>query len=258
VVGAALGFTHLGVEAIYAGPLPMGQGRVHSAHGPLPVPAPAVVDLVRGRPVRLEDGAAELVTPTGAALVAALARPEAAPALRIDAVGHGAGDRTLADRPNLLRILVGEPVVAAGTDEVVVLEATIDDMSPQLYEHVLERLLAAGARDAFLVPVVMKKSRPATMLRVLAAPADRDRLAGIVFAETSTIGLRYTTWGRLVLPREERTVETPYGPVRVKLARAPDGTVNVAPEFEDCRRLAIERGVALKIVHQAALAAALR
>jgi len=258
VVGAALGFVHLGVEAVYAGPLPMGQGRVPSAHGPLPVPVPAVVELLAGRPVRLEDGAAELVTPTGAAIVAALARREAAPAMRIEAVGYGAGDRVLADRPNLLRILLGEPVAAAGADEVVVLEATIDDMSPQLYEHVLERLLAAGARDAFLVPVVMKKSRPAIMLRVLAAPADRDRLAGIVFAETSTIGLRYTTWGRLVLPREERTVETPYGPARVKIARAPDGTLNVAPEFEDCRRLATERGVALKAVYQAALAAALR
>jgi len=258
VVGAALGFVHLGVEAVYAGPLPMGQGRLRSAHGPLPVPAPAVVLLVAGRPVRLEDGAAELVTPTGAAIVAALARREAAPAMRIEAVGYGAGDRVLADRPNLLRILLGEPVAAAGADEVVVLEATIDDMSPQLYEHVLERLLAAGARDAFLVPVVMKKSRPAIMLRVLAAPADRDRLAGIVFAETSTIGLRYTTWARLVLPREERTVETLYGTVRVKIARAPDGTVNVAPEFEDCRRLATERGVALKVVYQAALAAALR
>src|SRR5436309_2470838 len=228
VVGAALGFVHLGVEAVYAGPLPMGQGRVPSAHGPLPVPVPAVVELLAGRPVRLEDGAAELVTPTGAAIVAALARREAAPAMRIEAVGYGAGDRVLADRPNLLRILLGEPVAAAGADEVVVLEATIDDMSPQLYEHVLERLLAAGARDAFLVPVVMKKSRPAIMLRVLAAPADRDRLAGIVFAETSSIGLRYTTWARLVLPREERTVETAYGTVRVKIARAPDGTLNGA------------------------------
>ncbi len=145
--------------------------------------------------------------------------------------------------------------MAVGTDEVLVLEATIDDMSPQLYEHVLERLLAAGARDAFLVPVIMKRSRPATMLRVLAAPADRERLAGIVFAETSTIGLRYTSWRRMVLAREERTVETAYGAVRVKLARAPDGTLNVAPEFEDCRRLASERGVPLKVVHQAALAA---
>ena len=130
-------------------------------------------------------------------------------------------------------------------------------MSPQLYEHVLDRLFAAGARDAFLVPVVMKKSRPGTMLRVLAAPADRERLATIVLAETSAIGLRWTTWRRTVLPREERTVETPYGAVRVKVARAPDGTVNVAPEFDDCRRLAAELHVPLKVVHQAALVVAL-
>jgi uncharacterized protein (TIGR00299 family) protein len=257
VVGAALGFAHLGIDAIHAPALPLGQGRTRSAHGPLPVPPPAVVELLRGRPVRLEDGAIELVTPTGAAIVAALARPEPVPELRVEAVGYGAGDRMLADRPNLLRIMVGEPVMGAGVDEVVVLETTIDDLSPQLYEHVLERLLAAGARDAFLVPAVMKRSRPATVLRVLAAPADRDRLAAIVFAETSTIGLRWTTWHRLVLAREERRVETPYGPVRVKLARAPDGTVNVAPEYEDCRQLAVERGVPLKLVHQAALAAAL-
>jgi uncharacterized protein (DUF111 family) len=137
-----------------------------------------------------------------------------------------------------------------------VLEATIDDSSPQIYEHTIARLLEAGAKDAFLVPTVMKKSRPAVMLRVLAAPADRDRLAAIVFAETSTIGLRWTTWHRLVLPREEATVETPWGPVRVKIALAPDGSPNVAPEYEDCRRLAVERGVALKRVLQAALAAA--
>jgi len=255
VVGAALGVVELGIDAVHVGPIPLGQGRTVSAHGALPVPPPAVVELLRGRPVRLEDGAVELVTPTGAAIVAALARPEPVPELRVAAVGYGAGDRTLADRPNLLRILVGEPAVAVGADDVVVLETTIDDMSPQLYEHVLERLLAAGARDAFLVPIIMKRSRPATLLRVLAAPADRERLAGILFAETSTIGLRYTTWHRMILTREERTVETVYGAVRVKLARAPDGTLNVAPEFEDCRRVATERGVPLKVVHQAALAA---
>jgi uncharacterized protein (DUF111 family) len=176
----------------------------------------------------------------------------------IQAVGYGAGDRILDDRPNLLRIVLGEPALEASRDEVVVLEATIDDMSPQLYEHVLERLLAAGARDAFLAPVVMKKSRPGTTLRVLAAPEDRDRLAAIVFAETSTIGLRFTTWQRLVLPREERVVATEYGSVRVKVATAPDGTLNVAPELDDCRRLAVERGVPLKVVHRAALLAASR
>jgi uncharacterized protein (TIGR00299 family) protein len=257
VVGACLGLAHLGVDAVHASPLPLGQGRVRAAHGPLPVPAPAVVALLAGRPVRLEDGSAELVTPTGAAIVAALARPEPVPELRVAAIGYGAGERILPDRPNLLRVLLGEPAAVVGEDEVAVLETTIDDLNPQLYEHVLERLLAAGARDAFLVPVVMKRSRPGTMLRVLAAPADRERLAAIVFAETSTIGLRWTTWRRLVLPREERTVETPWGAVRVKIARGPDGTPNVAPEFEDCRRLALERGVALKRVHQAALVAAL-
>jgi len=257
VVGTALGFSHLGIDAVFTGTLPLGQGRVDAMHGPLPVPAPAVVELLRGRPVRVEDGTAELVTPTGAAIVAALAEQRPAPEMRIDAVGYGAGDRVLPDRPNLLRILLGEPHVPAGHDEVVVLEATIDDLAPHIFEHVLERLLAAGARDAFLVPVVMKKSRPATMVRVLAAPPDRDRLAAILFAETSTIGLRYTTWSRMVLPREERSVETPYGAVRVKVAYAPDGTVNVAPEIDDCRRVAGERGVALKLVHQAAVAAAL-
>ncbi len=256
VVGAAVGFTHFGVEAVFHAPLPLGSGFVDTAHGRLPVPGPAVTELVRGRRVRLGDGTSELVTPTGAAIVAALARTEPVPELDIEAVGYGAGDRVLADRPNLLRIAIGAAATAPGHDDVVVLEATIDDASPQLYEHAIERLLAAGAKDVFLVPVVMKKSRPAVMVRVLAAPADRDRLAAIVFAETSTIGLRWTTWHRLVLPREEATVETPWGPVRVKIARGPDGSRNVAPEYEDCRRLAVERGVALKHVLQAALAAA--
>jgi uncharacterized protein (TIGR00299 family) protein len=258
VVGAALGFVHLGVDAIHHAPLPLGSGFVDTAHGRLPVPGPAVMELVRDRRVRHGDGASELVTPTGAAIVAALARLDAVPELRVEGVGYGAGDRVLADRPNLLRIVLGTPVAEAGHDDVVVLETNIDDLSPQLYEHVLDRLFAAGARDAFLVPVVMKKSRPGTMLRVLAAPGDRDRLAAIVFAETSTIGIRFTTWSRLVLPREERSVETAWGAVRVKVAHAPDGTLNVAPEFEDCRRVALAHDVPLKTVMQAALAAALR
>ena len=257
VVGAALGFAHLGVDAIHVSPLPLGSGRIKTAHGMLPVPGPAVVELLRGRAVRPGDGTTELVTPTGAAIVAALAREEPAPELRVLGVGHGAGDRTLPDRPNLLRIVLGEPAAAADADDVVVLDATIDDMSPQLYEHVLERLLEAGARDAFLAPVVMKKSRPGTTLRVLASPADRERLAAIVFAETSTIGLRWTTWHRMVLAREEHIIETPHGTVRVKVARAPDGTVNVAPEYEDCRRIAREKSLPLKVVHRTAYAVAL-
>jgi len=257
VVGAALGFTHLGIDAVYSAPLPIGRGLVHAAHGPLPVPGPAVLALLAGWPVLPGDGDGELVTPTGAAIVAALASPGAAPPFRLDAAGYGAGDRTLTDRPNLLRIMVGEPLPATATDEVVVLEATIDDASPQIFDYVLDRLLAAGARDAFLEPVVMKKSRPGVTLRVLCDPVDRDRLAAIVFAETSTIGLRWSSARRLVLPREEHRVDTPWGSVRVKLAHAPDGTVNVSPEFEDCRALALARQVPLKAVQQAALAAAL-
>jgi len=258
VVGAAAGLHHLGVERAWVGPLPLGQGMIRAAHGPLPVPGPAVVSLLAGRAVRFEDGGAELVTPTGAALVAALTEVGPVPALRIEAVGHGAGTRELSDRPNLLRLVLGTPVVETGRDDVIVLEATIDDMSPELYEHVIERLLAAGAKDVFLTPVVMKKSRPGVTLSVLAAPADRNRLAGLVFAETSTIGLRWTPWTRLVLQRESRRVETGYGTVSVKLATAPDGTVNVAPELDDCRRVAAARGVPLKVVHQAAVAAVVR
>ena len=258
VVGAAVGFTHLGVDAIFHAPLPLGSGFVDTAHGRLPVPGPAVTELVRGRRVRPGDGSTELVTPTGAAIVAALARADDVPEMAVDAVGYGAGDRILDDRPNLLRIAIGRAIATPpASDDVVVLEATIDDSTPEIFEHVIERLLAAGAKDVFLVPVVMKKSRPAVMLRVLAAPADRDRLAGIVFAETSTIGLRYTTWSRLVLPREETTVETPWGAVRVKIAVAPDGTRNVAPEYEDCRRVALAARVPLKLVLQAAVAAAI-
>jgi len=258
VVGAALGFTHLGVDTIYCSALPLGRGMVPAAHGPLPVPGPAVAALVRGRAVRFEDGASELVTPTGAAIVAALAAPESVPEMRVERVGYGAGERVLADRPNLLRIVVGAAVVAPASDDVIVLEATIDDTLPELWEHVLERLLEAGAKDAFLAPVVMKKSRPGVTLCVVAAPADRERLAGVIFAETSTIGLRWAPWRRIVLARERRLVETEYGTVAVKVATAPDGTTNLAPEFEDCRRLARARGVAAKLVYQAALAAARR
>jgi len=257
VVGAAVGFTHLGIEDIFHAPLPLGSGFVDTAHGRLPVPGPAVTELVRGRRVRFGDGTAELVTPTGAAIVAGLARIDEPPEMQVDAVGWGAGDRILADRPNLLRIAIGRTVATAGRDDVVVLEATIDDASPQLYDYVIERLLAAGAKDVFLVPVVMKKSRPGTMLRVLAAPDDRDRMAAIVFAETTTIGLRYTTWSRLVLPREEMTVDTAWGAIRVKVAVAPDGSRNAAPEYDDCRAIALAHGVPLKHVHQAALAAAM-
>lgn len=258
IVGAALGFAVLGVERFVVGPLPLGSGVVRSQHGPIPVPGPATAELLAGFVTRPGDGAGELVTPTGAAILAALAGQDALDGFRIDRVGYGAGTRVLADRPNLLRLVLGEAVAAAGADDVVLLETNIDDANPETYDYVMERLFAAGARDVFMTPVLMKKNRPGTKLTVVAAPADRDRLAAIVLAETTAIGLRWTPMRRLVLPRESRTVDTEYGPVRVKIATAPDGTRNLAPEHDDCRRVAAARGVALKLVYQAALAAAWR
>jgi uncharacterized protein (DUF111 family) len=213
--------------------------------------------LLRGFPVRVGDGTGELVTPTGAAIVATLARPGAAlPPLTLEAVGYGAGTRTLADRPNLLRALLGQAAAAPGSDELVEIATNIDDSSPQLYEHVMEQLFAAGARDVWLAPAQMKKNRPGTVLHVLAERGARDALAAIVLRETSAIGLRFHVVQRLLLPREQTTVGTQYGAVRVKIAVAPDGTVNVAPEYDDCRRIARERGVPLKVIYQAAIAAA--
>ncbi len=259
IVGTAIGLAALEVDAVYVSALPLGSGTVVSQHGVIPVPAPATVELLRGFAVRVGDGAGELVTPTGAAIVAALARAGAVlPPLRIEAVGYGAGTRKLADRPNLLRLLLGHAAPAVGADELIEIATNIDDSSPEIYDHVMEQLFAAGARDVWLVPAQMKKNRPATVLHVLAEPASRDALAAIVLRETSAIGLRFHAVERMVLAREQVTVGTEYGAVQVKIAHAPDGSVNVAPEYDDCRRIARARGVPLKAVYQAAIAAARR
>lgn len=257
IVGTAIGIEWLGCERVHVSRLPLGSGLVPSQHGPLPVPAPATVELLRGFLTQPADGEGELVTPTGAAIVAGVALPEPVPDFRIHAVGYGAGKRTLADRPNVLRAVVGESVAPTGHGDVVVMETNIDDYNPELYEYVMDRLLEAGARDVSLTPVHMKKNRPGILLTVLCADADRERLAGIILGETSAIGLRYYPARRIVLARQTRAVPTPYGMVRVKIALAPDGHENVAPEYEDCMRLAREQAVPIKLVYQAALAAAL-
>lgn len=259
IVGTAIGLVALGVEHAYAATLPLGSGSVRSQHGVIPVPAPATIELLRGFPIRIGDGAGEMVTPTGAAIVAALASPgEPMPPMRVTAIGYGAGTRTLPDRPNVLRLLLGEIGAAAQVDALVEVAATIDDASPELYAHALAAVFAAGARDAWLVAAQMKKQRPGVVLHALVDAAARAAVAAAILRETTAIGLRWHAVERLVLPRETITVETPYGAVQVKIAVAPDGTRNVAPEYEDCRRLALERGVALKLVYQAAIAAALR
>jgi hypothetical protein len=256
IVGAAFGLHALGVEKIYASPLPMGRGFVPSRHGVLPIPAPATVELMKGLPARLEDGSAEMVTPTGAAILAALAQRGDPPQLQLSGVGYGAGGRTLQDRPNLLRVMLGTVMEPPREAQLLVLETNIDDLNPEIYEHVMERLFAAGARDVCLLPVHMKKNRPGVMLWVLGEIPDREKLSAIMFAETSTIGVRSYLVARVALARESREVMTSHGLVRVKLSRAPDGRVHAAPEYEDCKRLAREKSLPLKTVYEAALFAA--
>jgi uncharacterized protein (TIGR00299 family) protein len=265
IVGTAICLDHLGIGEIYTAPLPLGSGFARAAHGVIPVPAPATLELLRGFRTRPDDGTIELVTPTGAAILAALATPAPVPEIVPEAIGWGAGDRELADRPNLLRVVVGRraetgrtaPEASASAhgfvrDEMVVIEANIDDMVPELFEPAVEALLAAGARDVALAPIVMKKGRPGTLVQVIAEPDDRERLSSILLRETSTIGVRSYPVSRLTLPRRSRTVATEYGPVLVKVVTLPDGSERTAPEYEDCRRIARERRLPVAVVHAAA------
>jgi uncharacterized protein (TIGR00299 family) protein len=257
IVATAIGVHHLGIGRAWVGRLPAGSGIVRSQHGPLPVPPPATAELLAGFDLRLGDGVGELGTPTGAAIVAALAQPVKAPVpMRVEAVGYGAGTRRLEDRPNLLRLILGEAEVGLERDEMVLLETNIDDGNPEIFDFVMQRLFEAGARDVFLAPLQMKKNRPGTLLRVLCEPDARDRMAAIVLSETSAIGVRFHSVERLKLARRVITVSTEFGEVRVKIARTPEGRDNLAPEYDDCVRLARAASVPLKVVYQAALIAA--
>ena len=254
VAGAALGLYLLGVERVYCSPLPCGRGFVDAGHGKLPSPAPATMDMLRGVPTYDVDIDAELVTPTGAAILTTVASFEQRPPMIVDSVGYGAG-RSDFPFANVLRVLVGESVDAerassAPDGSVTVLETNIDDMNPQLYEHVMERLFAAGALDAWTHPIQMKKGRPGVMLCALAAHERADAVATTMLAETTTIGVRRYTATRDALPREEITVDTEFGPVRVKVVRAPTG-VRARPEFEDCRAIARRDGLTLgEVIHR--------
>jgi len=261
IVTAAWGFERLELDEMMVSPLPAGSGFVRSQHGIIPVPAPATTELLAGFPLRMGDGASEMVTPTGAAILRALATP-APPAMgfRVERVGYGAGAKEFADRPNVLRLMVGDRSriyeQAYETDELVDIQANIDDLNPQIYEHVVERLFEAGARDVTLTPTIMKKGRPAVTISVLAEPSARERLAAVLFAETSTIGLRYHPVARLKLTREIKEVDTRWGRVRVKVSRGGGDTITVSPEYDDCKRLAREHRVALRLVLEQAQAAA--
>ncbi|HXE91208.1 MAG TPA: nickel pincer cofactor biosynthesis protein LarC [Terriglobales bacterium] len=259
IVCAAVGAEHLAADIWVCSPLNIGGGTVECQHGRFPVPAPATVELLRSAPVYSSGIDAELVTPTGAAIVKTLASRFAAfPAMTIATTGYGAGTRDFAGHANVVRLTLGdalEEAAALPRDSVTVLEANLDDLSPQVFGYVMERALAEGALEVFGTPVQMKKNRPGMLLTVLARPADAERLAKLIFAETTTLGVRMRSEERRVLARREVRVPTPWGEVRMKVASLNGAVSHYAPEYEDCRRIAEERSLPLKQVMQAALRA---
>jgi uncharacterized protein (TIGR00299 family) protein len=258
IVGVAAGLDALDAE-VHCAHVPLGKGFVRCRHGTLPLPAPATLALLEGVPVVGTEVEAELVTPTGAAIVRTQATAFGPlPAMRPRATGWGAGTRDQPERPGLLRLVLGDPVTAAHERTCVVLVANVDDMTAEVAAHALEAALDTGALDAWVTPVVMKKGRPAMQVGVLARIADRDRLARVLLSETTTIGLRYHEVGRVELDRRVVRVTTPHGEIPVKVSTGHGVPANVAPEYEACRAAARQRGVPLKVVMAAATAAALR
>ena len=256
VVGVLLGFDLLGVEEVVVSPVPLGRGTLKTSHGQMPLPAPATLALLQGAPVIGVEHSVETVTPTAAALLTELAsRFGPIPAMRLSAIGYGAGGRMIPE-PSIVRILIGEAVEPqpGESETLVLLETNIDNMNPELYSYVIERLLADGALDAYLTPVVMKKNRPGIVLSVLCRPQDETALRALVFAETTTLGIRSQRVARHALPRTFVQVETPYGAVQVKVSHWGQAE-KAAPEYEDCRRAAQAAGIPLRQVYEAALAA---
>lgn len=260
VVGAALALDYLSPARVTSRPVPLGHGFTRCAHGVLPVPSPAAVEILARAGAVVEDGGAavELCTPTGAAIVAGL-QVEAfgpIPPARVLAAGYGVGDTLLEDRPNLLRLLLFEPEPADPAElEAVVVEANVDNMTPEWCGHLMERLFAAGARDVWYTPILMKKGRPALTVSALCPVAAREGVGGVLLSESTTIGLRYHAVGRRVLGRRTVEVDTPYGQLVVKVAADGDRVLNATPEFEVCKAAADRLGVPLKEVYGAALAA---
>jgi pyridinium-3,5-bisthiocarboxylic acid mononucleotide nickel chelatase len=263
IVGAAVGAEALGVDEFVCSPLNVGGGTVKCAHGVFPVPAPATVELLAGTPVYSSGMQVELLTPTGAAIVKTLAtRFGPFPAMKIEKNGYGAGTRDFPGNPNVVRLVIGESDASitskTAQDTVSVLEANLDDMNPQVFGYVMDRLFDEGALDVFGMAVQMKKNRPGTLLTVLCKPEDAAKLTQIIFAETTTLGVRSRQEQRQTLARRFVSVTTPWGDVRMKIASMNGTVTNYAPEYEDCRRIATERHLPLKTVMQEATTAYLR
>lgn len=262
VVGTCWGLERLGVEAVYASALPLGRGSVRTEHGVLPVPAPATAELLRGVPVEMPDIQAELVTPTGAALLVTLvSRWGGAPPFRVRAQGVGAGGRDLAEQPNVLRLFLGDADEAGAADTapgrrpVLILETALDDATPQVVARLVPSLLAAGARDAFLTSIQMKKGRPGVLVTCLCDPGQEETMTGILFRESPTLGVRVRREERVELARRSVEVETPHGRVAAKEAVLPDGSRRLMPEYESLAALSERTGIPLLELSRSVLAA---
>ena len=258
IVCASVGAEALGVDEWVCSPLNVGGGTVVCAHGAFPIPAPATLELLKNAPVYSGEIQKELVTPTGAAIVSVLAsRFSQFPAMKTEKIGYGAGSRNFKNSPNVLRLTVGEPTTQHESpfpmEEITVLEANVDDMTPQVFGYVLEQALQSGALDAFGTPVQMKKSRPGMLLTVLCRTEDSQRLTKFILAETTTLGVRMRRESRAALTRRHVSVSTKWGDVRMKLANLNGSISNYAPEYEDCRQIAKEKKVPLKTVMQEAI-----
>ena len=250
VCGSAIGLAWLDLDEIVCAPVPAPRGFVRCAHGKMPVPAPATLELLRGAELQEVEARGEWVTPTGAAILATcVERFGPIPAMRVERIGYGAGDRDFAEHPNLLRLVLGTvPRAASAASHDLLLEANIDDMSPELFGHLSDRLFATGVHDVWLTPIQMKKGRPATKLSVLCDSAHRTEVVSVILRESTTIGLRQSRVERYKTAHRLETCQTSLGPVRVKVARDGDEVVNQAPEYEDVRRIAVETGLPLKEV----------
>ncbi len=259
VVGALIGLEALGIENIFSSPVPLGRGFVKGSHGQIPLPAPATVALLKGVPIVGSQLMVETVTPTGAVILTSLASGFGPiPEMNLRSIGYGAGGRDL-PIPNVLRVLIGEQNKPLGckVETLIMLETNIDDLNPEIYAYVMEKLFAEGALDVFMAPIQMKKNRPATQFSVLCREKDAAKIREILFMETSTLGIRETTIRRHSLERNTQKVETPWGEVNIKIAHLPNGELKVAPEYEDCRRLAQQHDIALMNVYNSIIKAAL-
>jgi uncharacterized protein (TIGR00299 family) protein len=256
IVGSVFAMEWLGVDRVVASPVNVGSGTVRCAHGVLPVPAPATAALLKGVPVFARGVRTELTTPTGALLVTEFAGSFGPlPDMRVDRIGYGAGDKDFPDHSNVVRLLAGESATNPALETIVSIECEIDDMNPQLFGPLMDRLYAAGALDVYYAAVQMKKNRPGTLVTVIAPPDRRDTLAGILFTDTTTIGVRHREMLRERLERTIRTIDTPVGPIRFKVASRDGVVVNASPEFDDCVKAASERGLSIKEVQARAVKA---